>query len=74
VEIAASKGPDLIPFPNLAGTNLREAQRVLAEVGIIGMLAFGASDGEFSSASLDGRPVRAGDLVPRGVQVDLVFL
>jgi eukaryotic-like serine/threonine-protein kinase len=74
VEIAASKGPDLIAFPDLSGTNLREAQRILAEVGIIGMLAFGASDGEFSSATLDGEPVRAGDLVARGVQVDLVFL
>jgi eukaryotic-like serine/threonine-protein kinase len=74
VEIATSKGPDLIAFPNLAGTNLSEAQRILEEIGIVGMLAFGASDGEFSSATLNGEPVRAGDLVARGVQVDLVFL
>jgi eukaryotic-like serine/threonine-protein kinase len=74
VEVAISKGPDLIPFPNLSGTDLREAQRILAEVGIIGVLAFGASDGEFSSATLDGVEIRDGDLLPRGVQVDLTFL
>jgi beta-lactam-binding protein with PASTA domain/serine/threonine protein kinase len=74
VEIATSKGPDLIAFPDLSGTNLSEAQRILEEIGIVGMLAFGASDGEFSSATLNGEPVRAGDLVARGVQVDLVFL
>lgn len=74
VEIAISKGPDLVPFPDLTGTDLREAQRILAEVGVIGVLAFGASDGEFSSASLEGEQIREGDLIPRGLQVDLVFL
>jgi beta-lactam-binding protein with PASTA domain/serine/threonine protein kinase len=74
VEIAISKGPDLVAFPDLTGTDLREAQRLLAEVGLIGVLQFGASDGEFSSASLEGEEVRAGDLIPRGVQVDLTFL
>jgi serine/threonine-protein kinase len=74
VQIALSKGPDLIPFPDLSGTDLSEAQRILAEVGVIGVLAFGASDGEFSSAARDGEPIRVGDLLPRGVQVDLVFL
>lgn len=74
VEIAVSKGPDFIPFPDLRGTNLREAQRLLAEVGLIGVLTFGASDGEFSSATFEGRTVNAGDIVPRGVQVDLAFL
>jgi beta-lactam-binding protein with PASTA domain/serine/threonine protein kinase len=74
VQIAISKGPDLIPFPDLSGTDLREAQRILAEVGIIGVLAFGASDGEFSSATRDGEEIRVGDLLPRGVQVDLTFL
>lgn len=74
VQIAISKGPDLIPFPDLSGTDLGEAQRLLAEVGVIGVLAFGASDGEFSSAARGGQPVRSGDLLPRGVQVDLVFL
>ena len=74
VQISISKGPDLIPFPDLAGTDLREAQRILAEVGIIGVLAFGASDGEFSSATRDGGEISVGDLLPRGVQVDLTFL
>lgn len=74
VQIAISKGPDLIPFPDLSGTDLREAQRILAEVGVIGVLAFGASDGEFSSATREGERIRVGDLLPRGVQVDLVFL
>lgn len=74
VEIAVSKGPDLIPFPDLRRTDLREAQRLLAEVGLIGVLTFGASDGEFRSATFEDRTLRPGDLLPRGVQVDLAFL
>jgi beta-lactam-binding protein with PASTA domain/serine/threonine protein kinase len=74
VEIAVSLGPDLVIIPELAGTNFAEAQELLVEAGLTARLVFGASDGEFVSAVVDGTPVNPGEPVRRGSQVDLVFL
>lgn len=74
IEVAISLGPDLVILPDLSGTDFAEAQRRLAEQDLIARLEFGASDGTFVSASVDGAPVTPGEPVRRGAQVDLVFL
>jgi len=74
VEIAISLGPDVVEFPDLAGTDFVQAQALLAERGLIARLEFGAIDGEFLRASVGGAEVAPGELVRRGSQVDVIFL
>ena len=76
VTIAISRGPDLVIFPDLSGTNFAQAQALLAEQDLEARLEFGSGDeaGVFSSATIDGQGVRAGQPVRRFAIVSLVFL
>jgi eukaryotic-like serine/threonine-protein kinase len=74
VTVVLSRGPDLVIFPDLSGLTFPEAQAALAEAGLVARLEFGASDGEFVSAAVDGEPAVVGAPYRRGTQVDLVFL
>lgn len=74
VQIAVSRGPDLVVFPDLSGTDFAEAQARLAAVDLVAQLQFGASDGRFVSATIDGQRVTAGQTVRRFSTVAMVFL
>ena len=74
VTVTFSLGPDLVPFPDLEGLTFPEAQEEAAEAGVELVLVFGASDGEFVSATIDGESVSPGDLLRRDTQVDVTFL
>ncbi len=74
IQLAISKGPDLVIFPDLSGTTFEEAQQLLAERDLEAVLEFGTSSGRFLSASVGGSAVSAGDAVPRFSRVGLVFL
>lgn len=74
VTLTFSLGPDLVVLPDLTGLTFTEAREIVADAGLELVLAFGASDGEFVSASVEGEPVEAGDEFPRGTQVDSTFL
>jgi eukaryotic-like serine/threonine-protein kinase len=74
VTVTFSLGPDLVEFPDLTGLAFPEAQVVAADAGVELVLVFGASDGEFVSATLDGESVSPGDQLRRGTQVDVTFL
>ena len=74
VQLAVSKGPDLVIFPDLSGTGFEEAQTILAELDLEAVLEFGSSDGAFLSAAVDGASVSAGEPVRRFSRVTMVFL
>jgi serine/threonine-protein kinase len=74
IQVTVSKGPDVVTLPDLAGTTYDEAATLLAEAGFVPVLSLGSTDGTFVSASVGGEPTAAGDVHPRGTQVDLVFL
>jgi beta-lactam-binding protein with PASTA domain len=74
VTVTFSLGPDLVPFPDLEGLTFPEAQEEAADAGVELVLVFGASDGEFVSATIDGESVSPGDLLRRDTQVDVTFL
>lgn len=74
IQLAISKGPDLVIFPDLSGTTFEEAQQLLAERDLEAVLEFGTSSGRFLSASVGGSAVSTGEAVPRFSRVGLVFL
>jgi eukaryotic-like serine/threonine-protein kinase len=74
VSVTFSLGPDLVEFPDLTDLTFPEAQEAAAESGLELVLVFGASDGEFVSATVDGDAVSPGDQLRRGTQVDVTFL
>jgi len=44
------------------------------DAGLVGVLVFGAADGELVEATIDGEPVPVGTTLPRGTEIDLTFL
>jgi len=74
VTVQVSKGPDLVPIPDLDGLSFSEAETVLTEAGFVIDGLLGTTDGTFVSISVDGEEVAAGDTFLRGTGVDLVFL
>lgn len=74
VTVTISLGPDVVPMPDLSGLTFPEAEELLEETGLVANLVFGASDGEFVEATLDGEPVPVGELLPRGTEIDVTFL
>ncbi len=74
VTIQLSKGPDIVPFPDLAGQTYAQAQETLAGAGFGISSLLGTTEGTFQSASINGEPVEPGATFLRGTGVDLVFL
>ncbi|MCU0261374.1 MAG: PASTA domain-containing protein [Ilumatobacteraceae bacterium] len=72
IELVVSKGPDLVPLPDVSGRVYDEAAQVLTEAGLVPRLLLGASDGTVISVRVDGEPVAAGTPLRRGTQVDLI--
>ena len=74
VTVRISKGPDLVPFPDLAGQTYPQALESLEAAGYVENSLLGTTEGTFVSASIDGNEVGPGDTFPRGTGVDLIFL
>ncbi|MGH9134789.1 MAG: PASTA domain-containing protein [Ilumatobacteraceae bacterium] len=74
IVVVVSKGPDVVTMPNLAGMTFEAASAALTEAGFVPVLSFGTSDGTLQSATVAGATAHAGDVFPRGTQVDLVYL
>jgi beta-lactam-binding protein with PASTA domain len=72
IELVVSKGPDLVPLPDVAGQVYSDAAQVLTDAGLVPRLLLGASDGTVISVRVDGEPVAAGTPLRRGTQVDLI--
>ena len=72
--IQLSKGPDVVPFPDLTGQTYAQAQATLAGAGFAINSLLGTTEGTFVSASIAGEPVEPGAVFLRGTRVDLVFL
>jgi serine/threonine-protein kinase len=74
VTFQLSKGPDLVPLPNLDGLTYPAAEAALTEAGFTISSLLGTTEGTFVSASVDGDEAQAGDVFRRGTGVDLIFL
>ena len=74
VTVQLSKGPDLLPIPDLAGMTYPQAEQTLADAGFGVNSLLGTTEGTFVSISVDGENVQPGDLFPRDTGVDLIFL
>jgi len=74
ITIQLSKGPDVVPFPDLNGQTYPQAQETLAAAGYVVNSLLGTTEGTFQSATINGDPVEPGALFLRGTGVDLVFL
>ena len=74
ITIQLSKGPDVVPFPDLTGQTYTQAQETLAAAGYTITSLLGTTEGIFQSATIAGEPVAPGEVFLRGTGVDLVFL
>ncbi len=74
ITVQLSKGPDVVPFPDLAGQDYPTARQTLEGAGYAVNSLLGTTEGVFQSASINGEPVEPGALFLRGTAVDLIFL
>jgi serine/threonine-protein kinase len=73
VRYALSKGPDVVPVPPLAGLDHAGVIRAIESAGLTVGEVTGDTSLVLLGVSVDGSPVRAGDLIKRGTPVDLVY-
>ena len=70
--VIVSKGPDIVPFPDLSGAaNYEEAAAILLEAGFQPRLTFGDTMGELQLVRIDGEEPVVGETYRRGTQVDI---
>ena len=70
--VIVSKGPDIVPFPDLSGAaNYEEAAAILVEAGFQPRLTFGDTMGELQLVRIDGEEPVVGETYRRGTQVDI---
>lgn len=74
VTFTLSKGPDLVPIPDLTGLSYPDAQAALEAAGYVVNSLLGTTEGVFFQIGVNGEAVDAGATFPRGTGVDLVFL
>ena len=74
VTVAISKGPDVVPMPNLAtSTNLDAVKQTLTNAGLTVGTVTGRVRGAPIAATVGGQVVAPGQLLPRGSVVDIVY-
>ena len=73
-DVALSKGPDVVPFPDLDRPDLRHGAGDARRRRLASTACSARTEGTFVSASIDGEPVEPGEQFLRGTAVDLVFL
>ncbi|MDW3216850.1 MAG: PASTA domain-containing protein [Ilumatobacteraceae bacterium] len=70
--VIVSKGPDIVPFPNLSGAaTYEDAAEILIEAGFQPRLTFGDTLGEVQQVRIDGEEPIVGKTYRRGTQVDI---
>ncbi len=70
--VIVSKGPDIVPFPDISGAaNYEAAAAILAEAGFAPRLTFGDTLGEVQTIRIDGAEPVVGQTYRRGTQVDI---
>ena len=70
--VIVSKGPDIVPFPDLSdAANYEEAAVILVEAGFQPRLTFGDTLGELQQVRIDGEEPIVGETYRRGTQVDI---
>lgn len=74
ITVQVSKGPDVVPFPELEGLDFSEAQTLLLDTGFVVGDLLGSTEGDFVEATIGGVDVEPGTEFPRGQTVDLIFL
>ena len=74
VTVAISKGPDVVPMPNLATiTNLDAVKQAITNAGLTVGTVTGRVRGAPIAAVVGGQVVAPGQLLPRGSVVDIVY-
>jgi beta-lactam-binding protein with PASTA domain len=74
VTVAISKGPDVVAMPNLATlTNLDAVKSAITNAGLTVGNVVGRVRGAPIAATVGGQVVAAGQLIPRGSVVDIVY-
>jgi serine/threonine-protein kinase len=74
VTVAISKGPDVVAMPNLATlTNLDAVRTAITNAGLTVGNVTGRVRGAPIAATVGGQVVAAGQLIPRGSIVDIVY-
>lgn len=74
VTVAISKGPDVVAMPNLATlTNLDAVKAAITNAGLTVGNVTGRVRGAPIAATVGGQVVAAGQLIPRGSVVDIVY-
>lgn len=70
--VIASKGPDIVPFPDLSGAaTYEDAAAILLDAGFTPRLTFGDTLGEVQTVRVDGEEPVVGETYRRGTQVDI---
>jgi len=74
VTVAISKGPDVVPMPNLATiTNLDAVKQAITNAGLTVGNVLGRVRGAPIAATVGGQVVAPGQPLPRGSVVDIVY-
>ncbi len=74
VTVQVSKGPDVVPLPDLTGLPYAEAEALLLDTGFTIGEVLGTTQGSFVSLTIDGASAAPGELFRRGTAVDMIFL
>jgi serine/threonine-protein kinase len=73
VTVAISKGPDVVPMPNLSGLNFAAVQAALTAAGLQVGTVTGNTAGFLYGINVAGAPVTAGQQLLRGTAIDLSY-
>lgn len=73
VTVALSKGPDVVAVPVTQRLTFDQVKQAVVDSGLVVGNATGNTRGVLISLFANGQPVAAGQLLPRGTAVDLVY-
>ena len=72
VVVVVSKGPDVVPFPDISGAaDFEAAEAILEEAGFTAELTFGDRQGPVQEYTIDGTTPEVGQTFKRGTLVQL---
>jgi beta-lactam-binding protein with PASTA domain len=73
VELVVSKGPDVVPFPELAGLDYAGIESTLTTNGFVVGVVAGDRTQALQQVLINGQPATTGALFPRNSTVNLVY-
>lgn len=75
IVVIVSKGPDVVPFPDLSqAPTFNDAKALLEAAGFVAELTFGDAEGEVREYTIDGAVPNPGDLFRRGTVVQFMAI